>query len=133
MHSDKPLEGRFTLLIDQERGTTVEVEDYASGETMLRIKITPGQTLAFLSRQVYVKCEFTTGRLEHVGKELEVSKYSVKMPENFNDSIDKTIATNRMRNQCPEGWEPDCYFDSQRSFYTKDKQNYAQCTIRRWI
>lgn len=38
---------------------------------------------------------------------------------------------------CPDGWEPDLYFNSKDSFFTApgtvEDIYYASCVIRRWV
>jgi hypothetical protein len=58
--------------------------------------------------------------------EFEVPKWNT-------DISDKEQAMELAKEHCPYGWTPDLYFNSQDSFFYKDKKRFARTTIRRWV
>lgn len=71
--------------------------------------------------------------LHKLGKKMEMGTLQFPMPPDVGYSGREEIARKLAEELCPEGWESQGYFGSQNSFYTKDGELWAQCTIRRWV
>jgi len=123
--------GRISLLID-ERGLTVEVYDEASGECVVDLELPPKETCQALGRLVHIPCKVRYGELDRVGKKMETDYIVFPIPKHdYNDR--NRVATEACAQYCPEGWIADNYYGSQGSFFEKEDQQYARCTVRRWV
>ena len=122
---------RISILIGQE-STTIEIQDGSSYQTFVRVKLTPEQLSAALSRLSMTPCECEVVGIERVGKNHEHQNFEFEMPKSEWITRDK-IARETAERLCPEGWESDGYFGSQGSFFKKDDKNMARVTIRRWV
>lgn len=78
-----------------------------------------------------VDCKINKTNLENFGKKMEHKTLEFKIP--CSGSKQKENAIKKVSEICPDGWEPDNYFNSQDSFFTKDGECFARCTIRRWV
>lgn len=131
-------DGRITLLADQE-GVTIEINDHVAGVPFVKVRMTPEQFCAALSRMAYTICEVDVANLEKVGKVMEHRELSFLMPErtsfrglcSHDERIEVAIEEGKLA--CPEGWEADSYYSSQGSFFKLDGFPYARTTIRRWV
>jgi len=123
---------KISILVNDDR-TTIDVKDSDAAITFLKIELTPEQLSQCLSRLVNVKCESAiVCDLDKVGKKHTNKKLEFKMPsESMYKDVD--TATKLAKENCPDGWEPDLYFGSQESFFYKDGELWAECTIRKWI
>ena len=67
----------------------------------------------------------------------EIDKIEFIIPNNISYQERNKIAYKKAKeyclSHCDTGWIPDNYFNSKNSFFTKNGQDYARCTIRRWI
>ncbi len=122
--------GSITFLIS-ERGATIEIEDRASSVEFVRIELDVQQLAELLSRRSNLPCNIETRCLEKVGKKMVMETFEFEIPK-VEYEHRKAVAVAESRKQCPKGWEPDTYYGSQNSFFTKDKKEYARTTIRKW-
>lgn len=131
------MKGKITILINRD-STTIELVDDKSGVGFVEITLTAEQLSSALSRMSMTDCEFITRGLDVIGKQHENKTFEFKIPD--------TINSNRYRNKSAEkqlsdyadtllsdGWKADVYFRSQNSFFKKDGENWARCTIRRYV
>jgi len=131
------LEGRLTIL-GNDKGITIEVEDYDSNITFLTIELTTEEFCqAALGRLASMRCELNVNGLEHVGKHMELDTLEFEMPSNmlnvYEPKVLRATAIERANEICPAGWVPDTYFGSQGSFSRKGGKLFAKTTIRRWV
>lgn len=134
MSYDSQYNGRLTLLFGDE-GATIEIRDQPSREVVCEVTLTPEQTCQALSRLGETHCKVKYGELKNVGKKEEYKEFIFEIPSisSYRREDRKTIAKEIVKEVCPEGWEPDLYFGSQDSFFTKDDKKYARTMIRRWV
>jgi hypothetical protein len=129
------INGRITILVDRD-GTTIEVDDENSSLTFLRIKLTPKQFQAALSKLAYTPCEETeVFNLNKIGKKMMMKEWKFKVPlymEKLPGEEMKEKLKQYVVKYCPEDCEPDLYFNSQDSFFYIGEDLYARTTIRRW-
>ena len=126
---------KITILVGREN-TIIEVEEGFSGQTFLRVQLTPEQLSSALSRMSGTKCEsakvFGYDRLnkkhEHKFFEFELPEYLSSYEDRHSQAL-KDYAESII----PEGWRSDGYFRSQKSFFDKDGKDYARVVIRRWV
>jgi len=127
------LKGKITILIGRD-STRIEVEDDLASTTFLKIKLTPEQLCAALSRQACVECELETNRLDKIGKKHENKSFTFEITEDLYvyDSRDSVKLQELAQSKLNDGWIAEGYFRSQDSFFQKDDKYFARCTIRRW-
>lgn len=131
------MKGKITILINRD-STTIELADEKSGVRFVEITLTPEQLSESLSRMSMTDCEFITRGLDVIGKQHENKTFEFKIPD--------TLNSNRYRNKSADsqladyadtllsdGWKAEGYFGSQNSFFNKDGENWARCTIRRYV
>lgn len=133
------MKGKITILINRD-STSIELTDESSGVRFLEITLTPEQLSSALSRLSMTDCEFNTRGLEYIGKKHEHKMFEFKIPENvlvLDKSKDKSGYATRLKRYADtlltDGWEAEGYFGSQNSFFKKDGDNWARCTIRRYV
>ena len=125
---------RITLLVNEDK-ISIRVRDDDAATTFLELSLTPEQFAQALSRQVGVRCD--SGEVYHpyrLGKLQENKRFTFPLPKDpvaYGKRAE--VAYIAALEHCPEGWTPDKYFGSQGSFYTKDEEPWARCTIRRWV
>jgi len=126
-------DARLTLLVNEDQ-INIEVEDCAASTVFLRLKLTPEQFTRALSRQAFVKCDSgEVFHLDRVGKKQEHKTLEFPLPKDLGYGKRKEAASAAVLERCPEGWIPDNYFSSQNSFFDKDGEPWARCTIRRYV
>jgi hypothetical protein len=131
MKKRQDINATITLLASRE-GVVLHLEDEDSGARFFSGALSTEMFTAALGRLACCKFEVATvSGLDKIGKVRQIDNIQFEMPDS--DSYNKKIAAKRAVDNCPEGWEPDLYFDSQGSFVMKDRKNYANCTIRRWV
>ena len=65
---------------------------------------------------------------------MENKTFEFKIPNDIGYGENrKAIAIQTAKHKCPIGWTPDEGFSSQGSFFSKNGQDYAKTTIRRWV
>lgn len=132
------IEGRISILVSQ-KGATIEINDDSANVNFLEIKLSPEQFMACLGRLSNVKCQLEVKGLDKVGKTHENSTFEFKLPDWYVKLPYKDKAENYKQlslvaqNQLSDGWIAENYFGSQNSFFTKDGEEWARVTIRRWI
>lgn len=132
------MKGNITILVGGN-GARIKVEDESSGIRFLKINLSAEQFMACLGRLSNVKCDLDVRNLDKIGKTLEVGKHEFKVPvELYNrrykerDHFDR--ATQELaQNQLTDDWIADSHFGSKDSFFSKDGEQWARVTIRRWV
>lgn len=124
---------KITMLINRDY-TEIEIQDGDSLAIIVKVKLTPEQLSAMLSRQAYIKCEScVTGNLERIGKKHENKVFEFEIAYTKSKSDLELACKEALFNEEMFEWIPDNYYSSQDSFFTKDGRNWARTTIRRWI
>lgn len=115
----------------------IEIEDGDAAVTFVEVAVSPEKFVAALGRLGHVpviSCEVRA--LDKIGTKMEVDKLEFQMPKsNAFELGDAKRLTARMLSlkSCPKGWTPDQSFSSRTSFFYKGGNEYARCTIRRWV
>ena len=125
------LKGKISILINREY-TTIEIEDDNANARFLTIKLTPEQLSEALSRTMCVDCEIEVKGLEKVGKTHENKSFEFEIPKELASSRNENQLQTIVQSLLTDGWISDGYFSSQNSFFVRDGQQMARCTIRRW-
>jgi len=120
----------ITLLFNSE-GLHIELHDEASCITFLDVRMSQEQTLQAMSRLSHTHCDCEVFQLDLVGKQRYDNILEFPMPKHDYKNRDK-IATEAAHKACPQGWVSSDYFGSQNSFFYKDNQEYARCSIHQW-
>lgn len=126
------IEGRISIFINREY-TTFEIEDENASVTFVKIRLTPEQLSAALSRQAMVECELEVHGIEKVGKRMEHESFVFEIPKELASSNNEDKLHEIAQGLLSDGWISDRYFRSQNTFFTKDDKQYARVTIRRWV
>lgn len=137
MKKDKIKDARITMLINPDY-TEITIEDTGANISIVKVKLTPIQLSAILSRQGYVECECVVGDLSKVGTIME--NQSFEFEYNKADGY-KAIDNKALAAACDKAlienglteWISDNYYGSQNSFFQKDGKSFARTTIRRWV
>ena len=125
------LEGKISILINRDE-TTIEIEDESANVKFVKVKLTPEQLSAALSRQISIECELEVKGLEKIGKVHENKTFEFEIPETIPTRGNQLELQKIAQSQLSDGWIADAYFGSQNSFFKKDGKQYARVTIRRW-
>ena len=125
------LEGKISILINRDE-TTIEIEDESANVKFVKVKLTPEQLSAVLSRQISIECELEVKGLEKIGKVHENKTFEFEIPETIPTRGNQLELQKIAQSQLSDGWIADAYFGSQNSFFKKDGKQYARVTIRRW-
>lgn len=125
-------DGRITFLISQE-STTIQLKDNESSITFAEIVLTPEELSSALSRLSFTTCKIELHGLDKVGKKMETGSHIFEIQESIRGTKFEGELYALAKTTCPKGWEPDCYFGSQNSFFSDNGRQYARVTIRRWV
>lgn len=129
------IDARIDFFINGDR-TEIVIHDAVSSLRILEITLTPVQLSQAMGRLSMTKCAVFVNEysLDKLNRKLEVSQHEFEIPDFGYDKRNKKKDVFELAvKSCPDGWQPDNYFESQGSFFTKDNKQYARCTIRRWI
>ena len=126
------LKGKISILIDRD-GTTIEIEDDVANTTFVKVRLTPEQLSAALSRLANVDCELEVAGLDRVGKRHEHCTFEFEIPKELASSSKEKELQELAQSLLTDGWISGGYFSSQNSFFNKDGVQYARCTIRRYV
>jgi hypothetical protein len=127
------LKCKISLLVDKN-GARIELHDEPSGLTFFVAQMSAENFMGALGRLGYSEVDkaevFNLGK---IGKKLLISKLEFEMPEGVLHKEQCEVAYRLALEKCPEGWEPDNYFNSQDSFFYKNEKRCARATIRRYV
>lgn len=123
---------KISILIGSE-STTIEIKDFTSSITFVKVTLSPEQLSQALSRLSYTSCECEVRDLALIGKRMEHKKHQFEIPNDLPYSLRSEVLPQLIKETLPEGWQSDDYFNSQDTFFKKDGKEYAQTTIRRWV
>lgn len=129
----KECNGQLTISCDRDYPVQIEFRDESSGE---RIRCTVSHTgfVSALGRLACVECNIEYGKLDRIGKRMENKSFEFKIADEYRGLENaKARAAKIVEQACPRGWTPDKYFSSQNSFFIKGSEQWARCTIRRWV
>jgi len=113
---------------------TIEIHDNDANITFAEIELDPVQLGQALGRLGFTKCKINLHLSNRIGKKMENKTFEFKIPNDLGYSNDKkNIVIKIAEEKCPIGWIPDTSFSSRGSFFSKDGQNWARTTIRRWV
>ena len=126
-------EGKLTISRptygNEKRKISISVKDVNSRIRFLSVEIDLDKFSECLTGLSEVDCTIETRGLDKVGKELETRSFEFEIPQGSNRvELAKKIASL----VSPDGWAPDLYFGSKKSFFTDDGVQYARTTLRRW-
>lgn len=129
----KKLKGKMTIICNtyQNRNIEIEIEDELSSHTFIKLVIKPEDFTAMLGRLASVEVDMGVCNLDRVGKKMLTDTLEFEMPE-VSYKEEKEVAMKLAKENCPAGWIDSGYFNSQDSFFYRDKKRYARCTIRKW-
>jgi hypothetical protein len=127
----KKINAQIIISASYNDSITVTVIDKDSSTAFLHMVLTREQFInATMNRLAYTEVGSAYfENVDRVGKTLELDTLVFEIPKHGDTESARKIA----QEQCPEGWVPDLYFQSQNSFYIEDNKYYARTTIRRWI
>ena len=123
---------KITFLINVDY-TEIELYDSDSSTLFAKVKLTPKQLSAVLSRQEYAECEITVQNLNRLGKKHENKYFEFEIPEGAKTEELQKICLLTLGKSKMSEWKPDDYYTSQNSRFKKDGKHYARAIIRRWI
>lgn len=127
------LDGKINILVNRDK-TMITLADVNSNLKVVEIELTPQQLSQALSRLSGTPCKFQFNQSDKIGKMHECKNFEFELPKELQDyHKDYEAIYQAALAQCPDGWEPDKYFRSQDSFFTKNDKQWARCTIRRWV
>ena len=125
------------LSISRIQGNTdgfieIQLEDKLSSQRFLEVKVPFDLFAQILTGASSREVELEVEGLDRIGKKMLMDNMDFVMPEHTYENR-KQVAYEEAKRICPEGWEPDSYFGSKKSFYQRDKQDWVQCIIRKWV
>jgi hypothetical protein len=126
------LQGKITMLVNTDY-TTIQIEDSISSTLFCEVTLSPEQLSAILSRLACVSCELELHGLEKIGKTHECKTFEFEISEKEYKDRDSVVLKAKADSLLKDEWVAEDYFNSQNSFFKKEKKQYARCTIRRWV
>ena len=131
-------DGAISFLVNPGR-TTIEIHDRVSGVMFAEIRLTDEQVVQMMSRLSFTDCDISVFGLDKIGKKMESASFEFELPDGFQRS--KGGEDNNLNRVCWYAlrasefslWEPQLYFGSQNSFFSKDGKQYARTVVRRWV
>ncbi len=128
-------DAKISIHINQD-DTTIELIDGESSITFVEITLSAKQLSMALSRLSHTPCDINVNEnaIHKLNKKLEVKSHEFEIPATIDsyrmneDDLHKIAIST-----CPEGWIPDKYYGSQKTFFNKGDIRFARVTIRRWI
>ena len=119
---------------DGSQKIAISVEDKDAVIGFLSLEISYEDFAAAITGMGMMPCEFEVRGLESVGKKREDIKLEFKVCSGdiaFRER--KDVAYKRAQEVAGPEWEASNYFDSQDSFFYKDKNLWARTTAYRWV
>lgn len=131
METRKKINAQITISAAYTDSITITVYDKDSATNFLHMVMTREQFInATMNNLAHTDVgSASLENIDRVGKTLELDKLVVEIPKHE----DHVAAARLVSEQCPEGWVPDLYFQSQGSFFSDEGKYYARTTIRRWV
>mgnify|MGYP001806871344 CR=1 FL=1 len=116
-------------------GCRIDIEDKDANVIIFRGELNAEQFCQMMGRLACTRfTEAKVGPLDKIGKIHQLERIAFKVPGITPYSPNrKDVAREEAKRVCPEGWEPDTYFGSQDSFFTRDGEVWAGTIIRRWV
>lgn len=120
-------------IIGSGEGVVLEVRDALSRCRIVRIELSHEKFCQMVMRSIAEEpCVATVGDLSKVGKRKVSDVLTFELPSGTGGLPREDVAAQLAKELCPDGWEPDCYFGSQGSFFYRDDKTFARCRIYRW-
>ena len=128
------MQGQLTISRQTGDGEriSIRIRDERAGIEFVELTLTLEQYAQAISGLSCVPCEVEVQGLENVGKRLEVDTLEFPLGSSEYGDKRKEVAAKLAAETCPAGWTPDLHFGSQNSFFQRDGETWARCTIRRW-
>ena len=133
------LKGKLTISRQQGGGKDdricISIVDEDAAVEFVEAELTLEQYALAITGLGRVECDVEVRGLDKVGKRMELDTliFPLKIADDDYGTGRKAHATKRAKEACPAGWVPDCYFNSQGSFFQRDGETWARCSIRRWV
>jgi len=122
---------------DGKKSVVISIDDGNNYNGLIELTLNSDQFLAAISNLGYVPCKAKINLfgieklnmkavLKYILVEIEKGRYyhSIEDKKYFHDIADKN---------CPEGWKPTYYFNSQSSIQYKDEKIFANCEYVKWV
>ena len=123
------LQGKITITrIDRNVDDVIQIRilDDRSRRTFVELTMTPHDFAMAIAGMSYQPVAFEVDGLDKVGKVKETMPLEFPIGDCLTPEAGAIAA-------CPEGWEPNLYFNSQTSKFTRDGQQWARTTAQRWV
>jgi hypothetical protein len=125
------IDAELDLLVGER--TMIRIRDQRAAVVLLSIELDSDQLARALGRQSRVECQARLPGWRHAGKVRENKTMEFPIPGVDHSYEDRSeVAYAAAQEDAAEGWEPDSHFSSKDSFFERDGQQWARCTIRRW-
>ena len=141
MKNRKTLKGGISISYHQDNHDdtsviTLRIEDKEANAVIAEIELSAEEFCKCALGHLHsLECDVDVFDIDKIGKKhynqtlefpipKEASRYKERDSQMLKDLADE---------HCPIGWTPDYYFNSQNSFFNKDGQDFARCTIRTWV
>lgn len=119
---------------DGKEKININIRDDESGIRFLEIEIGYPEFTQAITGLSSIECDFEVRGLDRIGKKLEIADIEFFVSsKGLYGSDRKDIARDAAKANTPDGWVADTYFGSQNSFFSKDDEEWARTTIRRWV
>lgn len=132
------LKGNITIGLNNSHGVCrIEMEDESSGIQFLRMELSKEDFYNLLSGRACVPCEFNINKIENIGSKkirkqivFPAPKYEwVEKRTTFKSEAEKYISNNAEL----DGFEVEDLFNSQRTTFYKDGQEWVRCNIAKYV
>lgn len=110
----------------------IDVTDETSRTRFLALELDLAAFAEAITGLAGIECDIDVHNLDRVGKKLEKREIEFLVAEKV-WLHDKELAIDLAKAATPEGWVADTYYGSKDSFFTKDGDQWARTTIRRWV
>ena len=119
---------------DGSKYISIRIKDKCSRISFVDIRIGYAEFTEALTGMSEMECELITRGLQNVGKQKETMPLEFLVCPKGNPIGDrKKVAKDLAIANTPNGWTPDLYFDSQKSFYHEGTELWARTNIYRYV
>ena len=112
---------------------SITISGQNSRVEVMEVKMPIAEFAKAITGQGYCKGVGILRGADKFGLKMENKPFEFKLPDSSDWKTRKSDAAGVVKFVCPDGWEPDSYFSSQDSFFSKGGEQWARCTIRRWV
>ena len=132
---DRIMIGSITISKNSNDVIRIKIRDENSRIDFCKLEMTQDQFTSALFGLAETSCLVYVDNLKNVGKKKEVKPFKFEIPNNLGNWAARDVKEIKKiaNSKCPEGWEVNHYYNSQKTFTYQGEKKFVNTSIVRWV